>query len=72
LQNEAAVVPCEVDRALKDLSWWPILLGAVAIEPVFDRDLLNFLSFFVGITGVASGTLGEKVVLVDADCLGLA
>ena len=45
LQDEATVVPSQMNRTLQDLTCRPIRRFAVAVEPVFECDLRNFLGF---------------------------
>ena len=45
LQDEAAVVPSQMNRALQDLTCRPVCRLVVAVEPVFECDLRNFLGF---------------------------
>ena len=45
LQDEAAMVPSQMNRTLQDLTCWPIRRLVVAVEPVFECDLRNFLGF---------------------------
>lgn len=45
LQDEAAVVPSQMNRALQDLTCRPVCRLVVAVEPVFECDLRSFLGF---------------------------
>ena len=45
LQDEAAMVPSQMNRALQDLTCRPVRRLVVAVEPIFECDLRNFLGF---------------------------
>ena len=61
LQHESAVVPCQMNGALKDFSRWPTLISVITLEPV-----LGFHGLWCLLFGLSRFlALGEEIVLLN-------